>query len=405
MQIKVHRGTHQIGGCITEIKTAKDRIIIDIGSELPTAETKENTDFRIEGVTAGTPNCDGVFVTHYHGDHVGMFEKVLPNIPIFMGETSKQIFATVQQVIKDKLDKGNPELIATFKTFTPGKKLTIKDITITPLSIDHSAYDAYALLIKAEGKRILHTGDFRMHGARGSKMPLVFEKYASNIDVLITEGTMLGRPGERVMTEHEMSREAEKLIRQNKNTFVLCSSTNIDSIASFYNATIKNRKPFIVCDFQADILKIMTENTTSSFYDFTRQKVYTYNPKNKKLHDYMKDCGFCMMIRANYAARQAIQAFPDNLLIYSMWAGYLEKHRPAYDEYKAKFIEDAKTAGSKFVELHTSGHATAEDLAKLCEITTPKIVIPIHSEQPEAFKKIGIKSHIQILNDGENFDC
>ncbi len=32
---KIYRGTHQIGGCITEITTEKTRIIIDFGTVLP----------------------------------------------------------------------------------------------------------------------------------------------------------------------------------------------------------------------------------------------------------------------------------------------------------------------------------------------------------------------------------
>lgn len=175
-----------------------------------------------------------------------------------MGEIAKQILSTVKWTVKKKFDKGNPEHIAAYQTFTPGKKLKFKDIIVTPICIDHSAFDAYALLIEAEGKRVLHTGDFRMHGARGRKMPLVFEKFASNLDVLITEGTLLSRPNERVMTEHELSREAEEMMRKNKNVFVLCSSTNIDSIAAFFAAAIETKKPFIVCDYQKDILDIVT---------------------------------------------------------------------------------------------------------------------------------------------------
>ena len=399
MQIKVHRGTHQVGGCITEIKTAKARIIIDMGAELPTADKSENKELLIEGVTTGNPNCDAVLITHYHGDHIGMIDKVLPGIPIFMGDTAKKIHLILQQAIKEKIGVGNPELVKTLETFTVGKKFKIKDITITPLCVDHSAFDAYSFLIEAEGKRILHTGDFRMHGARGNKMPLVFEKYASDLDVLITEGTLLGRSGEKVMTEHELSKEAESLMQKHKNTFVICSSTNIDSIAAFYNAAIKARKPFIVCDqMQADILEIVTENTTSSFYDFTRQKVYKYG---KNLNNMMKDLGFCMMIRTNYASRLAIKQFNDCVLIYSMWTGYLEKHRPAFDEHKASFIDEARTGGANFVELHTSGHATTKDIKKLCETTKPKIIIPIHVEEPEGFKRLDIKSNIIILNDGE----
>ena len=31
MEIIIHRGTHQIGGCVTEIKTEEARIVIDMG--------------------------------------------------------------------------------------------------------------------------------------------------------------------------------------------------------------------------------------------------------------------------------------------------------------------------------------------------------------------------------------
>ena len=35
----------------------------------------------IEGLTKeGESNFDAVFVTHYHGDHIGMFNKVLKEI-------------------------------------------------------------------------------------------------------------------------------------------------------------------------------------------------------------------------------------------------------------------------------------------------------------------------------------
>ena len=35
MEIKIHRGLEQIGGCITEISTATSRVFIDMGQNLP----------------------------------------------------------------------------------------------------------------------------------------------------------------------------------------------------------------------------------------------------------------------------------------------------------------------------------------------------------------------------------
>ena len=37
-KIVIHRGTNQIGGCVTEIKTENHRIFIDFGEELPGTE-------------------------------------------------------------------------------------------------------------------------------------------------------------------------------------------------------------------------------------------------------------------------------------------------------------------------------------------------------------------------------
>jgi len=398
MKIKIHRGSHQIGGSITEIKTESARIIIDIGSELPSADTKKVANFEIEGVTAGVPDCDGVFITHYHGDHVGEFEKVLPEVPIYMGEVAKKIYLTLQRKIK----RGKPDIVEMFKTFEAGKPIIIKDIKITPYMIDHSAFDAYMLLIEAEVKRILHTGDFRMHGARGRKMPAVFEKYAKNIDVLIIEGTMLSRSGEKVMTEHELGRKAKELIQDNKSVFVFCSSTNIDSIAQFYSATIQSKKPFIVIDdYQQEILKIVTNNSRSSLYDFSKQKIYAYSTRNKKLHEYMKDRGFCMLIRAGKISEKVVKEFPNSLLIYSMWEGYLNKNHTAFNESISNIVGTAKEVGSKYQYLHTSGHATVDDIKKVCEITNAKMIIPIHTEAPEVFTKMSIAGEIVLLKDGE----
>lgn len=401
MQIKVYRGTHQIGGCVTEIKTAQARIIIDIGTELPGSEKGEKKPLKIDGVTQGVPDCDGVFITHYHGDHVGMFEEILPTVPVYMGKTAKQIYTVVQQTLKRKLGKGNPQLVAGFKTFEASKPILIKDIKITPYSIDHSAFDAYMFLIEAEGKRVLHTGDFRMHGARGRKMPPVFEKYARDIDVLICEGTMLSRFDEEVITEHMLGRKANDILHNNKNVFVLCSSTNIDTIAEFYNAAIANKKPFIVCedDFQLEILRIVTANSKSSFYNFDRQKICVYG---SNLHDLMSDRGFCFLGRANYVTQKVLETFPENVLIYSMWKGYLDRSHPAYDEHKGTFVENAVASGSNLVYLHTSGHASAKQIKQICEITNAKVIIPIHSENPEAFSHLSVSGEVLLLQDGES---
>ena len=43
MKITIHRGINQIGGCATEIQSGEDRIMIDLGGNLPGTEGKDFT--------------------------------------------------------------------------------------------------------------------------------------------------------------------------------------------------------------------------------------------------------------------------------------------------------------------------------------------------------------------------
>ena len=413
MKIIIHRGTHQIGGCVTEIKSGGKRILIDVGSNLSDNDELESTQVDIAKITK---RCDGVFITHYHGDHVGEFKKIAKDVPVYMGETAKKIFLSLQKVLKKRKIKAAPELVEKFKTFKHGEPIEdIAGIKITPISVDHSAFDAYMFLIECENKKILHTGDFRMHGVSGDELPDRLREYAPDVDVLITEGTMLSRFGEDVRTEGQLGEQAREILSKHKNVFLLCSSTNIDTIAQFYNAMENSRKPFVVAedDFQLAILGVVAANTDNAFYDFT--KVYPYAIHdwekgrliwNYKLMDWMAEQGFCMLITANGIGEHALMKFPDSLLIYSMWNGYLDKKHSAFDEHKYTFIENAKARGTEIrYDLHTSGHATPKAIEDVFSITNPGVVIPIHGEDPKNFETLNIpKEKIVILNDGEIYD-
>lgn len=66
------------------------------------------------------------------------------------------------------------ERSASFSTFEALQSIRVGHMVVTPLLVDHSAFDAYMFIIEADNLRILHTGDFRAHGFRGKKL---LEKY------------------------------------------------------------------------------------------------------------------------------------------------------------------------------------------------------------------------------------
>ena len=63
------------------------------------------------------------------------------------------------------------------KTYNPARSLQIGNIIIPPYYCCHSAFDAYMFKIEAEGKTILHTGDFRKHGYMGKALYDVLQDY------------------------------------------------------------------------------------------------------------------------------------------------------------------------------------------------------------------------------------
>lgn len=57
-----------------------------------------------------------------------------------------------------------------------GVPIHIKDITVIPHICCHSAYGAFMFEILADGKKVLHTGDFRNHGYKGKLLKPTLKK-------------------------------------------------------------------------------------------------------------------------------------------------------------------------------------------------------------------------------------
>ena len=371
--------------------------MIDIGANLPDSNGKVRPEIELEGLTIGKPSYDAIFITHYHGDHIGLYNKIKPEIPIYIGKISKGIYMILQNRLSKAriVSKEDLERISLFNEFTIKEKILIKDITITPILTDHSAFDSYMFLIEANNKKILHTGDFRTHGQRGRKSLEAIKKYVGEVDCLICEGTTLTRNDKEILTESQLQIKAKEIFEDNKYNFILCSSTNIDRIAAFHKAALCANKMFICDGYQCEILKYISQNSRSSLYKFNESKetkVYTYG---KNMLQKMKEYGFAMLVRPTNYFKQVVDNFNNYHFIYSQWLGYLKGDNEDY-----KRIQDFTP--KDFEYLHTSGHATSEAIKNIIDITNSKVVIPIHTEGKEKIKKLTEKS--VILEDNEEFE-
>lgn len=283
------------------------------------------------------------------------------------------------------------------------------DLKITPYYCSHSAFDAYMFKIEWNGKVILHTGDFRKHGYMGKSLIPVLKKYIGQVDVLITEGTMLSRNTETVKTEKQIQNEVTALLRkpENKYVFALCSSTDIDRLASFHAACKATHRHFYVDKYQYSVLETFTQHTTSPLYDFVNKdgKMGTtfqlldlkhYNKPN--VIKEMKNRGFLMPIRSSgeYLVKKLMTVYNDTepILLYSMWNGYwkgtADQRIPGVETIRALFKPE------NIIPMHTSGHADTSTLAEVCETVNPRLaIIPIHKDENTDFKSLKICNELK----------
>ena len=410
MIITIHRGINQIGGCITEIASASGtKILIDLGHNLPDGENRnndpldkaENIDPILEGVSA-------VFYTHSHGDHVG-FEAYVDEkgIPQYIGRLSKKLL---------QLQRGNilyyhptPELRASKKAidnfiiYEANKQVKVGDITVIPYYVSHSEPDAYMLVVECDGRTILHTGDFRDHGYRGKGLEPMIQNYIAprNVDVLITEGTMLGRDDGRMMTEESLYKQLTELMGKYKYVFVMCTSQDADRISSINHAvaTIGGRR-MLVDGYQYKVLEAFEEELGQGKFIRYQYKLKHYYRKDwSNVLD--KDCkrGFAMLVRNNRNFRKSLNEMVPLLdkeqccLVYSQFRGYIIKGHSAFQEATYEFVHSKDWA---IEYLHTSGHASKEALTQVCNLVNPRLaIIPIHREAGSDFRSLDLKNDLK----------
>ena len=89
MKITIHRGTDQIGGCVTEYEHEGWKLFVDYGEQLLGVSKSILLD--IEGLTKGDISKSALLITHYHGDHIGCISQLPQELPMYMGELGRDI--------------------------------------------------------------------------------------------------------------------------------------------------------------------------------------------------------------------------------------------------------------------------------------------------------------------------
>lgn len=415
MKVTIHRGSRQIGGCITEYEHKGYHIFIDYGDPLTEPFAIEAP--KIEGLTHGDLSKSILLISHYHNDHISRIHELPDDLPIYMGKVCLDIMniqtehMTYAEGGEGDRYKKLSEKLKNVRTFQVARTFKFGSFKIRPVAVDHSAFDAYGFLIKAEGTRVFHTGDFRTHGFRSGKFAEMIEKHVGKVDGLVCEATHASVPDMIHPTEKDLQQECVREFKDNPYNIVYTGTTNLDRLFSLYHAACRAGRVFIIDKHQESIMRAAMQPdclwSQSSLFKFSWNKPLVlrmfhgeFSVGKELLNGALSRRGYVLIARVNPRFDRLIDQLPGDKRRYlSMWDGYLD---PDCYYYNAGL---AKALGSDFKLLHTSGHASMAALETLFVLTDPSVIIPIHTDAPDAFATcFSTRWPVHLLPDGESME-
>ena len=417
MKLCVHRGTKEIGGTCIEVEAQGKRVVLDVGLPLDAPDGEGAREGLLPAVPGFRERDDGllgILVSHPHMDHYGMAPYVRPDVPVYIGEDAHNILAAASPYVPHGHAFPDPRFI---ENRTP---VEIGPFRVTPYLVDHSAFDAYALLVEADGKRVFYSGDFRAHGRKRRLFEEMIADPPRDIDVLLMEGTTIGRnaTGEGFTSEMDLEREFVRAFRETRGLhFVWTSSQNIDRLVTVFRAAKRTGRVLLIDLYTAVVLEATGRDSIPQsgwadvklyiphrqrvwikdrrlFQDLERHKASRVFPE--ALPGLAKRA--VMLFRPPAMSDRGVQAVLDGAaLTYSLWEGYLEQDS---SRRVMKWLDDHDI---RWQILHTSGHASVTDLKRFAAALAPRALVPVHSFETSRFGDFF--DNVVQRDDGEWWDA
>ena len=400
MKIRIHRGTEQIGGTCIEMESSGSRIVLDVGLPLDAPDADhERLLPDVPGFRDADESLLGVVISHPHQDHFGLAKHVGPGVPVYIGEAAHNILTAASRYVPGGQAFSAPRFLG------HKKPVEIGPFKVIPYLVDHSAFDAYSLLVEAEDKRLFYSGDFRAHGRKAALFEQMIRKPPRNIDVLLMEGTTIGRTGseEGFPSEKDLEEQFAAAFRKTKGIhFVWPSVQNIDRLVTVFRAAKKTGR-FLIISLYAAVVLEATGGDRIPQSDWDQVKVYT--PQSERVwvkeNQLFNDLGrhkrnrifpvdlpalrersvmlFSPRMMRDWGVQGALEGAQ---FTYSMWSGYLKEERCR------RVLRWLKKNDVPVQTIHTSGHASVAALKRFAEALAPRKLVPIHTFEADRYSEL-----------------
>jgi ribonuclease J len=303
----------------------------------------------------------------------------------------------------------------------------IGEISLRSFPVDHSIPGCAAFYLETKAGAVVYTGDLRLHGANGASTEQFARAVAQlNPKILLCEGTRVGRLGEENVTEADVHEVAQDVVRKARGLVIAdFGSRNIERLNTFREIAAECGRNLVLMTRDIHLLRAnylatgqgldpltdpvlllyVEEKAVDSSGDRTIYE--TYSKKLTNAQTVSSEGGKYIVCFSYWDVNELIliRPGPGSIYIYSSSEAYDEEQCADMRRLRNWLgllgihpygVPDPETGKPILGEtrFHASGHASAEDLLKLIEIINPKVLIPVHTENPEFFEKNCAKDRI-----------
>ncbi|GAA4181758.1 MBL fold metallo-hydrolase [Gryllotalpicola koreensis] len=343
-------------------------------------------DVASEELLTDAPGLHALFISHAHLDHMGLVGFVRPSVPVYAMAQTVELLRALQL-------SGEPVLGAepAWRVISPGVPVTVGDITVEALPVDHDVQGACGFLVTTPDGRIAFTGDLRFHGSE-AQLSRDFAAAVAGVDVLITEGTTLSwEPLPAPVTEADAAQRFRAALDE---------ASGLVLVALYPRNTLRAAR-FAEAAREAGRTLVWPGRVAALFARLGCGDVVTWDASRPQASDHLEAIARAEAdgFRFSTVSLDAVRAEPGryvvmpdphdlpSLLDLPLVPGDMLLHSNGqplgdFDTWWRPFTAWLGQLGVELRSAGSGGHASADDLHAMVERIAPRVVFPIHTFSP-----------------------
>lgn len=407
-------GLGEVGKNTYCIESVNDLIILDAGVKFP-EDDLVGVDYVIPNYQHLKDNQNKIralFITHGHEDHIGGIPFLVKSVKIPVIYAPKLACALIKQKLEDQKIKEKVKLVE----YDQDSVITAGCFKVSFIRVTHSIPDSFGICVDTPEGRIVDTGDFKLDltpVGPDFELHKMSRLGQEGVDLLLADSTNAEKEGWTPSEKNVLDSINEIFDKAPSRLIISTFSSNISRIQQIVDCTIKhNRKIVIVGRSMINTVDIALRFGYIKIPSAMIRDVDTMGDLKESetviLCTGSQGEPMAALSRIANSSFRGLRILPGDTVVFS------SSPIPGNGASISKIVNQLTRQGanvitnSVFVDLHSSGHPSRQELRMNLKLYNPKYFMPAHGEyhmlklHGDIAKSLGIPSeNIFIMGNGD----